>query len=159
MCIHVHFLILYSVCEKTFIATGSIVWHIFWLVSLAKRVREAAHSLTLNLLIKSCILTRKTWLKQYSFGGVTLIRVSQMTLTRENHNSLENPGRNFTWARIKLIRQGGVCHALCCLPGAVLPLEGKELTTGNIKLVEKETFNGIKTTHRTSMEAVSCSFK
>lgn len=58
-----HFLIFYS-CEKTFIATGTLGWHILWLVSWTKRVRESTSSLTLNMAIKSCILSRKTWLKQ-----------------------------------------------------------------------------------------------
>lgn len=62
--VHAHTSSFFIHVKKTFIATGTFSWHILWLVSWAKRVRESTCYLSLNMVVKSWVLNRKTWLKQ-----------------------------------------------------------------------------------------------
>lgn len=61
---HAHTSSFFIHVKKTFTATGTFSWHVLWLVSWAKRVRESTCSLSLNMVVKSWVLSRKTWLKQ-----------------------------------------------------------------------------------------------
>lgn len=69
--------------------------------------------------------------------------------TSESHNSLQKPGKNFAWATIEPIQQGGVCHALSCLI-----LEGKELISRIVELMEKDIFNSMRNTEQVKKQHI-----
>lgn len=63
--------------------------------------------------------------------------------TSEKHNSLQKTSKNFAWATIKPMHQGGICNAVRCLT-----LAGKELFSQITELMEQDLFNGMRNTEQ-----------